>query len=129
MDLKMAKITTSSIRTKRLFIVNIIKIIGRVLIPLVLFSGGLFLIYLHIYGWGIVIGFPITIIGAGLLIFTYDDILTQKIGEVPPRFFEPKYAKCHFCGKKVVLPEGEWAEDAICSECEAKQQKKIHNKS
>lgn len=121
--------TATNMNKKRVFIIDIIKIFGRILIPMLLFAGGLLLIYLKVAGWGIVIGFPIAVIGAGLLIFTYDEVLSKKIGEVSPRLFEPKYSKCHFCHKKVILPEGEWEEDAICPECYAKQQHKIHNKS
>lgn len=104
---------------KFLHIEEIIKLVFKGLIPIVLLAGGLILLDLRITGWSLVFGFPIAVIGAAMLIFAYDEIVSKRIGDPPSMFIESKFVKCSLCGEKTPRVPGEWEEDTVCLKCKA----------
>lgn len=105
-----------------------VQLVFRGLIPIVLLAGGLFLLDLRIFGWSLFFGLPTTVAGVALLIFTYDEVMGKRIGEIPPRFVESKTVNCFICGRKTLRALGEWEEDAICPKCKSLKEGKNKRK-
>lgn len=85
----------------------------RVLIPIVLLGGGLFLLSLRIAGWSIIFGLPMVTFGVVFLIYTYDELVSGVVEPAPERT-----VKCSICGKDTVkLYPWQRDEDVICLTC------------
>lgn len=105
---------------------EVIRLISRVLIPIIVLGGGMYLLHLRITGWSLIFGLPITVIGVAFLIFTYDEVVSKRIGEPQPRFFESGPVKCSICGEKTPRVPGEWEEDTVCPKCKSlKEEKRV----
>lgn len=105
-----------------------VQLVFRGLIPIVLLAGGLFLLDLRIFGWSLFFGLPTTVAGVALLIFTYDEVMGKKIGEIPPRFAESKAVNCFICGRETPRIPGEWVEDTICPKCKSLKRRERQEK-
>ena len=57
----------------------------RLLIPIVLLISGIALFVSQVPAWGVVLGLPLIIIGAVLVIYTYDEVASIRIGSLPPK--------------------------------------------
>lgn len=85
----------------------------RVLIPIVLLGGGLFLLSIRIAGWSIIFGLPMVTFGVVFLIYTYDELVTNVVRPIPQ-----KTVSCSVCGKPTTkLYPWQKDEDAICLSC------------
>lgn len=60
--------------------VAIISVLLRTLIPLALLIGGLFLLFLDLPGWSVIFGIPTVVIGVVFLVYSYDDLVSKRIG-------------------------------------------------
>lgn len=57
----------------------------RLLIPIVLLVSGVVLFVSNVSVWGLILGLPLIVIGAVLVIYTYDEIASIKVGSLPPK--------------------------------------------
>ncbi len=96
-----------------------IKLIFRGLLPLALFVGGVIVLGVKIGGWGLLLGIPLTVIGAIFLIYTFDDIARATI--LPRSHF----TSCSVCDKPTPVIPGVDEKDTICSSCKRKVAKGI----
>lgn len=92
--------------------------IGRLLLSLALFGGGVILLSLRIPGWSVILGLPAVQIGIVFIIFTFDEVAQDRVG---PRSFH--VISCSLCGKPTLAPY--WQEEKICKECQKKIAKKL----
>ena len=97
------------------------KIAARLLIPIILFLGGITLLALRIPGWSLFLGLPATQIGIIFLIFTFDEIAQNKIG--PNGLHQ---ISCSVCGKPTLAPY--WQKEKICRQCRKKLTQKLKGK-
>lgn len=95
---------------------KIIKLIFRALIPIILLLSGLTLLALRIAGWSLIFGLPITIFGTVFLIYTYDEVISRRVGTISDKFTD-----CSICGKKTPLIVGADSEETICPVCRTKK--------
>lgn len=87
--------------------------VGRLLLSLCLFAGGIVLLALRIPGWSLILGLPAVQIGIVFLIFTFDGLAQNKVG---PRSLH--IISCSVCRKATLTPY--WQEEKICGECQKK---------
>lgn len=57
----------------------------RLLIPIILLVCGVIIFVARISIWNLILGLPLIVIGAILVIYTYDEIVRIRIGDIPPR--------------------------------------------
>lgn len=60
---------------------SIIKLILKTVVPIFILSGGIALLTLRISGWSIIFGLPMVVIGVVFLIYTYDEVVSSKLGD------------------------------------------------
>jgi hypothetical protein len=60
---------------------SIVKLILKTVVPISILSGGIALLTLRIAGWSIIFGLPMVVIGIVFLIYTYDEIVSSKLGD------------------------------------------------
>lgn len=88
-----------------------LKLLFRGLMPLVFFVGGIVVLVSRIQGWSLLLGLPMTIFGAAILIYTFDDIARATILPLP------HVTKCSVCGKPTPVLPGVSEKDSICYSC------------
>ena len=57
----------------------------RLLIPLVLLVCGVIIFVAQISVLNLILGLPLIVVGVVLVIYTYDEIVRIRIGDIPPR--------------------------------------------
>ena len=92
--------------------------IPRLLIPLVIFIGGIALLALKIPGWSIFLGLPATQIGFIFLIFTFDKVSRKSVG-----LGSLQEITCAVCGRLTLAPF--WYDEIVCPDCRKKIGKKL----
>jgi hypothetical protein len=102
---------------KQLFSNLITKTIPAIVLSLVLFFGGVWLLALRIPGWSLFLGLPAVQIGIIFLIFTFDEVMRGKVGSDSLQMLS-----CSVCGKPTLAPA--WQKEKICGECKRKRAKK-----
>lgn len=88
-----------------------VKLFFRGFLPSLLFAGAVVILALRIPGWSLLLGAPLTVIGAVLLIFTIDEIARVRI--MP----HPYVTSCSVCGKPTPVIPGVPEKDTICAIC------------
>ena len=96
--------------------------ICTVVVSIILFGGGVFLLSARISGWGTLLGVPATVTGFIFLIFTFDEMARSRVG---PKNLH--LVKCSVCGKPTLAPF--WQEEKICPVCEDKISQKTKSKN
>lgn len=61
---------------------RMIKLILKAVVPMLILGAGLILLVMRLPGWGIILGLPMVIIGVVFLIYTYDEVVSSKFGDV-----------------------------------------------
>ncbi|MFC1710271.1 hypothetical protein ACFL0F_01240 [Patescibacteria group bacterium] len=95
--------------------ITIVRLVLRGVLPVILLISGLYLLTLRLAGWSIIFGIPMIIIGTVFLIYTYDEIVSSKVGII-----KGKVVKCKVCGEPTPLIPGGNPERTVCPECEEK---------
>lgn len=88
-----------------------LKSIGSLILSLVLFLGGIWLLSLRLPGWSFFLGLPAIQIGLIFMIFTFDGFARHKVGPDSLQIIT-----CSICGKPTVAPRGQKRD--ICPECQ-----------
>lgn len=57
----------------------------RLLIPIILLVCGVIIFVAQISAWNLILGLPLIVVGVVLVIYTYDEIVKIRIGDLPPR--------------------------------------------
>lgn len=89
-----------------------IKLLFRGLLPIILLTAGLAILFLRLPGWSMIFGIPMIIIGCVFLIHTYDEVVRKSYGGIPQEI-----AKCAVCGKETPKYPGQGNDSVICSNC------------
>jgi hypothetical protein len=87
-----------------------IKLLFRGILPIIFFIGGIVILGLRLKGWSLLLGTPITILGAIFLILSFDEFARAAI--LPRRT-----TRCSVCEKPTPTIPGEWEEETICPSC------------
>ncbi len=109
-----AKLTSSA---KQLFLIFVTKTVPAIILSLILFLGGIWILTLRIPGWSLFLGLPAAQIGIIFLIFTFDEIIRGKVGRDSLHLLS-----CSVCGKPTLAAS--WRKEKICGECARKMAKK-----
>lgn len=60
---------------------SIVKLVLKTVVPIFILIGGIALLTLRIAGWSIIFGLPMVVIGVVFLIYTYDEIVSSRLGD------------------------------------------------
>jgi hypothetical protein len=58
-----------------------LRLVFRVVVPIIFLIGGLVLLSFRLPGWSLIIGLPMIIFGIVFLVYTYDEVVTDKVAE------------------------------------------------
>ena len=108
--------------TQKLFAKLITQTIPSLLLSLVLFAGGTWLLISRIPGWSLFLGIPATQAGIILLIFTFDEINKKK--NLPDNYH---LIPCSVCRKPTPTPIDQ--QEKICLECRTRIKLKLKQKN
>jgi len=108
--------------TQKLFAKLITQTLPALILSLVLFIGGIWLLISRIPGWSLFLGIPATQIGIILLIFTFDEINKKK--NLPDNYH---LTPCSVCRKPTPAPIDQ--PEKICLECRTKIKLKLKQKN
>jgi|WetSurSiteA1Bulk_404760.scaffolds.fasta_scaffold01457_3 hypothetical protein len=90
-------------------------VILRVFVPMFLIATGLFFMTLHIPGWSLIVGLPLTLIGVVFLIYTYDEVISRRAGVD----LDGKLWPCSLCHKLTKVDDGDDLDNVFCSKCKS----------
>lgn len=93
---------------------DFIRDISRYIAPMILFTGGVWLLSLRIPGWSMLFGLPAIQIGIVFVILSFDNSAKKTFS--PSEFH---IVKCEVCGDPTAAPLGETHE--VCPRCRAKR--------
>jgi hypothetical protein len=93
---------------------ELVKLIFRGIIPIVFLGAGVAILALRIQGWSLLLGIPVTIFGVVFLIYTYDEVVRDVVGQIPDK---QEMTKCRVCGKPTPRVIGIGYDDTICPKC------------
>jgi len=91
----------------------LIKLIARIIIPIIMFIGGIIILSLHLPGWSIILGLPVSMFGIVFIIYTYDEVILER---------------CPICKKVYSVDKIGGTEDFICENCREKIIRDISSK-
>ena len=101
----------------------LIKLIARIIIPIIMFIGGIIILSLHLPGWSIILGLPVSMFGIVFIIYTYDEVITKNVVN------KEKYLeRCPICKKVYSVDKIGGTEDFICENCREKIIRDISSK-
>jgi hypothetical protein len=85
----------------------------RLLVSLVLFLGGIGILFLRVPGWSLLLGIPSIQAGIVLLIFAFEEVADRHVG-----FKDYHLVSCSICGKLTSAPF--WQKEKVCETCQKK---------
>lgn len=91
---------------------SVVRLVFRGLLPIVLVGGGVWLLTSKLSGWNIILGIPMTIIGMVFLIYTYDEVVSNKIQPL-----SQELVRCRRCGRLTPRMLGVSRKETICLSC------------
>lgn len=89
-----------------------IKLVGRIIIPIIFLIAGLVILGFHLPGWSLIIGLPVTLFGVVFLIYAYDEVVAKKVAENSSEIWP-----CSICHRMTIVSEGDDLDDFICDNC------------
>ena len=101
----------------------LIKLVARIIMPIIMLIGGIILLSLHLPGWSIILGLPVSIFGVIFMIYTYDEVITKSVVNK-----EKDLKMCPICKKVYPVGKNGRTEDFICNDCREKIIGNISNK-
>ena len=90
-------------------------LILKTIIPGLLLLGGIALLALRISGWSLIFGLPMVVFGTVFLIYTYDEVVSQRIP-----LDNNEIVACSICKQPTPLFPGVKKEDVMCFDCQEK---------
>ena len=90
-----------------------VRLLYKIIIPIVFLTAGLILLSLRIAGWSIIFGLPLIVFGTVFLVYTYDEVVSRTVKPIPDKIVE-----CSVCGKPTTkLYPWQDEKDVICQSC------------
>ena len=91
---------------------NVVRLVFRGLLPTVSVAGGVWLLTSELSGWNIILGIPMTVIGMVFLIYTYDEVVSNKIQPL-----SQELVRCRRCRRLTPRMSGVKPEETVCLSC------------
>jgi len=105
---------------KELVIVFLTQNLPSLILAILLFAGGIVLLFLKIPGWSLFLGLPAVQIGLVLLIFTFESINRKRSSQTIENYH---LVDCLICGRQTMAPK--YIEKRICDNCQVKIAQKL----
>lgn len=102
----------------------IVKLILKIILPVILLISGLVVFTSRIPGWSILIGLPMMVVSTVFIIYIYDE-LSQKLMDNEVKTL----VKCSICGRLTPVREDIKQQDTVCSSCLIRMSKLFGRKS